>query len=243
MTDSLECQVIIEDRPNSGSWNMAFDEALLEVAVASGLCAARVYEWAGATLSLGYFQDPKLPVHETLQGLPLVRRLSGGGAILHHYELTYSCVVPPDHPQAREPSLIYDNVHAAIIALLAEWGIPSRLRASAEPGKDAAFLCFGRGDPRDILVGNDKIVGSAQRRRKGAVLQHGSVLLRRSEFAPKFPGALDLCPTAQLPEDANRALALAVGTTLGQPVLQPVLQPALLERAIQLETTRYNTLR
>ena len=61
------------------------------------------------------------------------------------------------------------------------------LQFEAEP-----FLCFSRGDARDIVLGQHKVLGSAQRRRRGAVLQHGSLLLALSEFAPEFPGLREL---------------------------------------------------
>jgi lipoate-protein ligase A len=239
MLELPDCHFIVDATPNSGAWNMALDEVLLDEAVSSHLCAARVYEWAEATLSLGYFQASTTLVHPSLATLSTVRRLSGGGAILHHRELTYSCVVPPTHPFAAEPMRIYDSVHAAIIDLLAAWGIRSSLRGAAEPGKDSAFLCFSRGDQRDIVFAGQKIVGSAQRRRKGAVLQHGSVLLRRSEFAPEFSGALDLVPDARLPENPNFELAQAVAGAIGRPVLIDSLNDAFRKRAEILEATRY----
>jgi lipoyl(octanoyl) transferase len=193
------CRVLIEPEPRSGVWNMALDEALLEAARERGVCTVRWYRWERATVSLGYFQDADaIAAQPELAGCPVVRRLSGGGAILHHYEWTYSCTVPPDHRLAGEPSRLYELVHERIIAALAEQGIRATLRGAAQPGRDAAFLCFGRGDPRDVVIRGQKIVGSAQRRRRGAILQHGSVLVRASEFAPQFPGLLDLAERTQM---------------------------------------------
>jgi lipoate-protein ligase A len=245
MSDATECLVLVDDGPCRGSWNMALDEALLDAAAASGMCAARVYEWSEATISLGYFQQgPGTQADAATDGsaldaLPRVRRLSGGGAILHHHELTYSCVVPPGHRLAREPLFLYDAVHEAIVGLLQEWGVQARRRAVAEPAKDAAFLCFGRGDPRDLLVAGQKIVGSAQRRRKGAVLQHGSLLLRRSRHAPQFAGLLDLALECRLPANANRSLALAVAGALGRPTLGDPPEVSILQNASALEHSRY----
>jgi lipoyl(octanoyl) transferase len=190
---------LIEPEPRSGVWNMALDEALLEAALERGVCTVRWYRWDRATVSLGYFQQTdSIAAQPELADCPVVRRLSGGGAILHHHEWTYSCTVPPDHRLAGEPGRLYEVVHQRIIAVLAEQGIGAMLRGAAQPGRDAAFLCFGRGDPRDVVIRGNKIVGSAQRRRRGAILQHGSVLLRASEFAPQFPGLLDLAERAQL---------------------------------------------
>ena len=184
-------RLLREEAPAAGDWNMAYDGALLDGALARGEVILRLYRWARPTLSLGYFQKtlpPDLPL--PLRRLDRVRRLSGGGAILHHHEWTYSCVVPPGHPLARESVALYEVVHGALIAALEQLGVAARLRESALD--ENPFLCFLRGDPRDIVVQGKKVTGSAQRRRRGAILQHGSVLLRASEFASEIPGLFDL---------------------------------------------------
>jgi lipoate-protein ligase A len=125
--------------------------------------------------------------------------------------------------------------------LLKKWGVESRLRAVAEPEKDATFLCFGRGDPRDIVIDGQKIVGSAQRRRKGAVLQHGSLLLRRSPHAQQFDGVFDIVPELVLTANAEAQLAADIGNALGK--IRPDFVPkgSVLERAKALEASRYRT--
>lgn len=132
---SVPCRAILESDPASGAWNMAVDEALLESALAQGMFAVRLYRWDGATLSLGYFQKPEEATGDPrLAGLPRVRRLSGGGAILHHHEWTYSCVLPPGHPIAAVPHLLYETVHraqgltAAARLCAAVWRRTGRLR-------------------------------------------------------------------------------------------------------------------
>lgn len=188
------CHVYIDSEPHPGDWNMAADEFLLQAAMERGQCSVRVYRWAVPTLSLGYFQTPDdIPEPLRSAGLPIVRRLSGGGTILHHHELTYSCAVPAGHELARSPKELYHRAHEVIIRQLDRWGIASRLRGTAEDDRRDEFLCFARGDSFDVVMGpGHKVVGSAQRRRKGAVLQHGSVVLRRSALAPQFPGIEDL---------------------------------------------------
>lgn len=241
MSDSRDCLVFIDAAPRSGSLNMAIDEALLDQAVTAGLCAARVYEWSEPTVSLGYFQDVPEKNEPTLANIACVRRLSGGGAILHHHELTYSCFAPPGHPLAVEPHRLYDLVHESIVKLLSTWGIPSRQRAVAEPEKNALYLCFGRGDPHDIVVDGFKIVGSAQRRRKGAVLQHGAVLLKQSPHAPEYLGALDLLPECSIPTTSNRDLGLAVAESLGRPVFSEWPCESVMQRALELERLKYTS--
>jgi lipoate-protein ligase A len=186
-------RVVIEPEPQGGARNMALDEALLEAALERGESTVRWYRWSAPTISLGYFQ----PVDAAdaipgLAGLPIVRRLTGGGAILHHHEWTYSCTVPPGHPLADSATSLYGLVHGQVVKALAEQGISAALRGAALADREGAFLCFGRGDARDIVIAGQKVLGSAQRRRRGAVLQHGILLVRASEYAPQFPGVADL---------------------------------------------------
>ncbi len=173
---------------------MAVDEALLDSVAHTGEMVIRWYAWQTPTISLGYFQTaPEFAPDDPLHGLNVVRRLSGGGAILHHHEWTYSCVLPATHPQAQRPTALYTDVHSAMIDVFESLGAPARLRGERAVGDERnIFLCFLRGDPRDVVLAGHKVVGSAQRRRGGAVLQHGSVLLRASVHAPGHPGLRDL---------------------------------------------------
>jgi lipoate-protein ligase A len=184
------CRLIV-DESRGGALNMAIDETLADTAGP----VLRFYAWRPATLSLGYFQaynDRR--THAASLGCPVVRRSSGGGAIVHDREITYSLVVPVAHPWARRATELYDSVHAALCEALESLGVDavpnpqgSILAASAEP-----FLCFERRARGDVLVGNHKVAGSAQRRSRGSVLAHGSVLLEASPAAPHLPGLNDL---------------------------------------------------
>ncbi len=184
------CRLFI-DPPAPGSWNMALDEALLESAADGERLSLRFYRWLEPTLSLGYFQPYEdRRRHEASRNCPAVRRASGGGAILHDREITYSFAVPPGNRLALRDVALYETVHTALIEALAGLGI----NASLFQGKGRGighiepFLCFQRRSPGDVLLSEVKIAGSAQRRRRGAVLQHGSVLLGRSIAAPELPG-------------------------------------------------------
>lgn len=173
---------------------MAVDEALLESAAQSDQLTLRFYTWREATLSLGYFQGfQERDSHAASRDCPLVRRPSGGGAILHDRELTYSLIVPHSHPLARTPKLLYDAAHETLVQTLAQWRVAARLQPEPDesPGQQP-FLCFQRRATGDVLLTDFKIAGSAQRRPQGAVLQHGSVLLNRSPAAPELPGISDL---------------------------------------------------
>lgn len=175
--------------------NMAVDEALLLSAPRTGP-TLRFYQWEVPTLSLGYFQNAAdRSGHEASASCPIVRRSTGGGAILHDQELTYSFVIPisPQDKSSAQP--LYYAFHETLIQALAGLGIHAEL-FTAEPllqvGQAEPFLCFQRRAAGDMLLGNSKICGSAQRRQKVALLQHGSVLLQRSIFAPELGGIADL---------------------------------------------------
>lgn len=194
MSDLTECRLLI-DPPGPGAWNMAVDELLLEWSAEGGCCCWRFYLWDRPTLSLGYFQryEDRLQ-HLPSRECPVVRRLTGGGAIVHDAELTYSLVVPAGHPLAARRNLLYETIHTSLIAVLAELGVAATLyRPPGDPQhRPQPLLCFQRRAPGDVVVGPIKIAGSAQRRRRGAVLQHGSLLLGRSKAAPDLPALEDL---------------------------------------------------
>lgn len=238
--------LLIERQPQSGARNMAIDEALLEAARREQFTALRFYRWSEPTLSLGYFQKTlpeNLPAE--LKELAQVRRLSGGGAILHHHEWTYSCVLPPFHPIAADPLTLYEIVHRKIVMLLNEQHIAVKLRgASTSESFDEPFLCFGRHDPRDIVLGKHKIVGSAQRRRRGAVLQHGSLLLHRSPFAPEYSGLFDLVEEPPLVDEWIPALASRLTPLLNVFTSQRFsdLPEHIAEEAERLEREKYDRL-
>jgi lipoate-protein ligase A len=188
---------LIIDPPAQGTWNMAVDEALLESA-GNGATTLRLYEWNEPTLSLGYFQAAADRAgHEASSACPLVRRASGGGAIVHHREMTYCLAVPIAERFGQAADALFATVHLALIEALAGLGIRAQLHA-ASPARSASrppppsFLCFQRRTPGDVLVGSAKIAGSAQRRQRGGLVQHGSILLAQSACAPELPGIAEV---------------------------------------------------
>jgi lipoate-protein ligase A len=195
MPAKTPCSLLI-DPPAPGDWNMAVDEALLESLGEQGACGWRFYEWREPTLSLGYFQacDDRRR-HPASLHCPLVRRASGGGAILHDVELTYSLVVAADTELALQRERLYRTVHETLIDALAQLGVNGASlfgKARRDSPSRQPFLCFQRRAPGDVIYGVTKIAGSAQRRRRGAVLQHGSILLAQSDAAPELPGIKEL---------------------------------------------------
>jgi lipoate-protein ligase A len=174
-----------------GPHNMAADEVLLESALA-GVASLRFYGWAAATVSLGYFQPERVRREdERLAGLPFVRRPSGGGTLVHHHEVTYSFGLPVGPPwQTGAPWLT--RMHELIAAALAGLGVAARPHVPADEPPFRGFLCFQHFTAGDLLLGPGKVVGSAQRRHRGALMQHGSVLLAASPCAPMLPGVREL---------------------------------------------------
>ena len=198
MTQRLPtCRMIIESEPRSGAWNMALDEALLQSAIDYDECVLRWYRWDRATASLGYFQGhAELQEDLRVAALPVVRRLSGGGTIVHDDEWTYGLVLPAQQRVIHQPHELYDLVHTAIVAVLQSAGFEVALRGATHKAAPEPVLCFSRQDAHDVVSGGYKVLGSAQRRRKGALLQHGSLVLRASPAAPQYPGLIDLNPQA-----------------------------------------------
>lgn len=185
---------LIDHPAGQGSWNMAVDEALLQAASESAETTLRLYRWSPATLSLGYFQSTQQRgAHAASFNCAMVRRTTGGGAILHDRELTYSLSLPFRDPKSAARLELYQLAHQALIAALGEWNIRATLFSGEESApRKSAFLCFERRSPGDILLEGFKIGGSAQRREHAAILQHGSLLLARSEYAPELPGVREL---------------------------------------------------
>ncbi len=166
----------------SGPTQMALDEALLESVCAEPTAAViRTYAWSEPTLSLGYFQEFSATADPRWQGAAVVRRATGGGAIWHEHEITYTVVVPRAHRLGARAVDLYQGVHAAIAAMLQKAGALARRRGDDPDRPDRPFLCFQDRDPEDLVVGRCKVVGSAQRRWHAAVLQHGSILLARAD--------------------------------------------------------------
>ena len=196
-----------------GATNMSADEALLEAAV-SGAASLRFYTWAEPTLSLGYFQRAA-DRGPAVAGLPWVRRATGGAAIVHHHELTYALALPPGPEWASREHWIC-RLHHIVQRVLAERGVPSHAVVCGEERKLGEVLCFLHQTPGDLLINNSKVAGSAQRRLRGALLQHGSILLRRSEFAPTLPGICDAPNAPQLaPKELAELLASAFAVDTG----------------------------
>lgn len=226
---------LIFDAPQAGELNMGVDQALLDQCRETPVL--RFYRWSRPTVSLGYFQPHQdRQQHVSSQACPWLRRSTGGGAIIHDRELTYSLIVPASLVPRRSADL-YDLVHNAFCNWLRSVGLQtylfddSLLQPSAYVNPKT-FLCFQRradgdvvawdGDPEiqkpPFEVAGNKLLGSAQRKQKNALLQHGSLLIKRSDAAPELPGLMDL-PNYNGPTKYREA-ELAIQETLTDQVSQ-----------------------
>jgi len=174
---------LLVDPPAQGAWNMAVDESLLEhVGRGESLPTLRLYAWEPACLSLGYaqpFADVDI-VRLSQRGWDVVRRPTGGRAILHTDELTYSITAPLDEPRVVGTVLeSYNRLAQALLAAVQSLGIAVELK-DHEKGQDNGTqgpVCFEVPSAYEITVGGKKLIGSAQARRREGVLQHGTLPL------------------------------------------------------------------
>ncbi len=167
-----------------GACNMAIDSAILEaVAARDEPPTLRLYGWAPFCLSLGYGQRSRDVDVAALKarGWSLTRRPTGGKAILHGDELTYSLCLPLDHPLARGDVITsYRRLSVGLLAALQCLGVAADARPQGASPRyaDLGPVCFEMPSHYEISVGGRKLIGSAQLRRRGGLLQHGALPLR-----------------------------------------------------------------
>ncbi len=213
---------------------MAVDEALLETAISTEVATLRWYQWREPTVSLGYFQkSADLNNDATLARLPVVRRLTGGGAILHDDELTHSVSLPVTQTLFEQPHDLYDIVHQGVALGLRQLGFPVTFRGKTLKRTDEPLLCFHRQDEHDVTLSGYKVLGSAQRRRRGAIMEHGSLIRRASPLAKQIPGLTDLCPV-KIPDNLTDILTSQVGAAIAESWTFESLTEAEIEMARKL---------
>lgn len=177
---------LLDTGPADGFTNMAVDEAILEVyAAEASPSTLRFYTWSPPALSLGYGQpiDSNIDLaHCQTLGIDVVRRPTGGLAVLHDHEVTYSVVIRADDPRAATGVLAsYLTISQALIRGLSYLGISAELlplrRGNLPPSESASPVCFAMSSSYEVAVRGRKIIGSAQRRAHGVIMQHGSIPL------------------------------------------------------------------
>ncbi|HSO13217.1 MAG TPA: lipoate--protein ligase family protein [Anaerolineales bacterium] len=168
--------------PARGAWNMAVDQAILEhIGGGESIPTLRLYAWEPACLSLGHAQ-PFADVDLTrlkARGWDVVRRATGGRAILHTDELTYSVIAPLNESRV-EGSVLesYNRLAQALLLAVKSLEIPVEMKeGKANDGGIPNPVCFEVPSTYEITVNGKKLIGSAQARKKEGVLQHGSLPL------------------------------------------------------------------
>ncbi len=188
---------LLDSGPGNGFVNMAIDEALLLQAVEQpGVPTLRFFAWSPPALSLGYPQKASREIDISQcqrSGIDIVRRPTGGRAVLHEHEITYSLIV--SQPAVFFPEDLlgsYKLISQALIRGLSFLGVHATLEPPrrSKPLQALSTSCFLTLSSYEIAVGGRKLVGSAQRRFRGALLQQGSLLLQLD--IPKFFALLRL---------------------------------------------------
>lgn len=188
---------LIVDEPRAPRWNMALDRALLS-AVVSGQSGPtlRFYQWSKPAVTIGFHQrmDRVLDVETVKQaGIEVVVRPTGGRAVLHGDDLTYSIAMPGEVADVYGITELYKILSEALQAGFRLVGIDAELaRGSRGELRPGAQPCFASTARYELVVDGRKIVGSAQRRHRGGVLQQGSIPLRVGCIRPE-----DLMPKHQ----------------------------------------------
>ena len=167
-----------ETAPADGPYNMALDEALMRRAAATGDAVFRIYGWSTRTLSLGRNQRARGHYDDAAArrlSVSFVRRPTGGRALLHHREVTYSATLPARDAAAAVQA--YDFINEVLLDGLAAMGVRAKRAPAGNAIPPGVRPCFDLPAEREIVVGGRKLIGSAQWRRGGALLQHGSILV------------------------------------------------------------------
>jgi len=259
MTQPAPLWRLIDGGPLDGPANMALDEALLNCFdPRHSLPVLRLYGWEPPALSVGRYQDAAAALRLELcaaDSVPVVRRMTGGGIIFHGQELTYSIVCAPG--QVGEAAGVKDGFRRLCGFLLGTYqrlGLDAafatdRNAAGDQLGRRTAF-CFAGKEEFDVLVNGRKIGGNAQRRLRGAILQHGSIPLESRvrdalrylrEPAPGAAGAVSLAEIGLRPELSvlKEALVESFQQRLGVRLLASAPSAGELAEAARLEETKY----
>jgi lipoyl(octanoyl) transferase len=241
---------LIDTAPAPGAWNMAVDQALMQGVREGGAPVLRVYRWSPACLSLGRNQPARGEYREdrlARENVHTVRRLTGGRAVLHDRELTYSVTV--GERALGSPRTAYAVINSSLVAALRHLGVDARLQPRPSTHATAPSLapCFRDPAEGEVMVEGRKLIGSAQLRDRGVILQHGSLLLendqrRIGDFLTGGAGEEEVAPAVlsgllpRLPcwRELVEAITLGFGGTLGVELQATVLTAQETARASEI---------
>lgn len=207
--ETMQTWRLIDTGTHDGSYNMAVDEAIA-AAVREGIVPAtlRFYTWAPPCISIGYFQRPD----ENLNG-PVVRRITGGRAVFHGSDLSYSVVSRTDNTLFPKNIIgTFSTISNALTAGLRRLGInpdpveEKHLKKDSTVKYHKTLLCFNTAIRHEITVHGKKLIGSAQRRWPDVFLQHGSILVN-GVMSENGPAAISLRELAVFPDEINLLVA------------------------------------
>lgn len=228
--DEATWRLLIEEVPRSGAANMAIDQAIAEACAAGeSPPTLRFYQWDPPTVSLGRHQISAEINFDAITelGYEVVRRSTGGRSILHIDELTYSVAAPKDEPRVIGSVMdSYLRISDALLEGLQILGVAAdKARANVRTGKTVSAACFEVPSAYEITAKGRKLMGSAQSRRAGYILQHGSLPLkgditRLIPLLTLLPGSINTL-TDQL---HNQATTLAQALNIGQDDLRLTFQ-------------------
>lgn len=200
-------QVLEDLEPRAAALQMAVDKVLLET---TPLPILRFYRWAGPCVTIGYFQSRE-QAEAQYPGLPVVRRWTGGGTVLHADDAPYSLIVPRGEPFASvRPAESYRLIHGALASALRS-AFPS-ITTAQENAPQCSTSCFENPVTDDLLLGGSKVAGAGQRRTRSGLLHQGSIqigsfnLPQASDFASLLGSAIQ--PAALTQEILERARLL-----------------------------------
>jgi len=211
---------VFYDGPSTGAVNMERDAALLAAHTGGADPILRLYRWEPAAVTIGYNQDPA--AFDTggfgAAGYDVVRRPTGGRAILHADELTYAVIGSSPGPVfGTTLHDTYMKINEALLAFLAGLGIAADISPGESRDEARGPVCFQSAGRHEVCVDGKKIIGSAQRRTGGVFLQHGSILAgpRHLELATLLKAGTDHDPgeLAEVTTDLGRLLGAPQGGT------------------------------
>lgn len=215
---------VYRDGARDGAWNMARDADLLRSLRPDDGPVLRLYRWSPPAVSYGYHQKPGDfdAAAIAARGWGLVRRPTGGRAILHSDELTYAVIGPAGGPLFGESlHTAYTAINEALLRFLRDLGLSPDVSGGESLAEARGAVCFRSAGRHELTVGGRKLVGSAQRRTADGFLQHGSILTG--------PGHADLlaCLAGERDTPDERARLAGAVTDLGEALGRPIGDPEM----------------
>ena len=252
MTDAWR---FIDTGPCGAFYNMALDEAIAKALSTGNLPSTlRIYGWDVPSVSIGYFQKVSdINIDYCLgKGIPIVRRPTGGRAILHDYEITYSFSAKTDSGIFSKGLLdSYEKISRAFNLALLKIGLASELKLQREPHRNGSPLCFQSTSYGEITIFGKKVIGSAQKRWPGYFLQQGSIpfiineneiakvfRLRSSEIEKKFTGLKNIFSDLNI-EHLKNSLRVSFEETFDAKFVSSFPTPDEVSLAEELKTQKY----